>query len=90
MSIRAHRVVRIQYAEYDSFNLSHDERFLKALLDHPGTNDLRAEGGGIIEVPIEALKAAMPLLSEEDRLYIQRDIEWAHGTHNNMISYDCF
>lgn len=66
MSIRAHRIEKIIYAEKTLFNSGHGN-LSDFLLNHDETNDQRNnDGGGLVEFPFRVLKEAL-----EDRVSLK-------------------
>lgn len=70
MSQRAHRIIKIVYAETTLFKLG--SNLGNAIINHDDTNDFRnQDGGGNIEIPFRGLKQilgnsqALKLSSEE-------------------------
>jgi len=93
MSIRAYRVIKIEHAESDSFNLWHDEElrdFFDRNYDFYGS--LNDDCCGISELPVEALREALKKvnMSDDTREALQRDIEAAERAGDEFVSYDCF
>jgi hypothetical protein len=93
MSVRAYRVIKVEHASEDSFNLWHDEK----LRDFLNTNydfsaPLNDDGCGMSELPIEALEKALKEveLSEDVREALQNDIEVARKAGDEYLTYDCF
>ena len=90
MSIRAYRVIKIEYAKPDTFNFSGDGKlvnFFDREYDFFKTLD---EGGGLVELPVEALQRALSgvPMHEELKEALQKDIEACRG--NGYVLYYCY
>ena len=69
MSVRAHRVTKIEHEQANTFNLWHDDKlvdFLDSECDFFA--GLTNEGTGLVEVPVEALQKAVEKLELDDEL----------------------
>ena len=94
MSVRAHRILKVEYADRPSFNLWHDEKLVKFLDDHMDGgfySQLTTDGGGVVciepSVIQEAINSAKELELDEDTVaQLRADVEAAEGS----IDYDCF
>lgn len=65
MSINAHRVEKVVYAE-DGMTFRAGSALASAIEEHPETNDFRnMEGSGVLELPLRALKE---ILEEKENL----------------------
>ena len=95
MSVRAHRILKVEYAKNPSFNLWHDEKLINFIDTH---NDLgfyeqmNANGGGVVCVETsvikDAIEKAVELELDEDTVeQLKADIE---ASENGSIDYDCF
>ena len=59
MSIRAHRVIKIQ-TDGESFNITHDKKLIDFLDSHSDiTSKLDSDGCGIFDVPVVVLQQAI-------------------------------
>ena len=92
MSISAHRVIVLEYAEYPSFKCGSETDLL---IEDKDTHDGRNENGtGIVEVAVERLQEAMESselkLDKETRDNIQADIAWAKQKGLDHVMYDLF
>ena len=81
MSVRAHRIKKIDYSNAESFNLWHDTKLVEFLDKEGGFYETLTEGSGIAEVPTEVLKKAVKKAKElelEDWQVkqLKEDIEW--------------
>lgn len=96
MSVRAHRILKVEYADNPSFNLYHDEKLVQFLdrQNHSGFySQLSDDGGGVVSVEVSVLRQAIEKASEleldkDDVKTLQADIE-ASG-EGETIDYDCF
>ena len=94
MSVRAHRILKVEYAERPSFNLWHDEKLMKFLDDHmDGGFYAQLTDGGVGVVCIEpsviqeAINSAKELELDDDTVaQLKADVEASEGS----IDYDCF
>ena len=93
MSIRAYRVIKIEYEKIASFNVSHDEK-LRDFFDteYNFFSSLNADGCGMVELPVEALEEALQEVEVEDdvREALKKDIEAARKAGDEYVTYDCF
>jgi hypothetical protein len=94
MSVRAHRIIKIEYADYPSFNLWHDEPIMDFLSAQDGFQDFRNEdGNGTIEFPAQAL---VDLLASDIALEVyhkeafEKDIQSVNGNMEEYIEYSCY
>ena len=96
MSVRAHRILKVEYAKIPSFNLWHDEKLINFLDTHNGSgfySQMNDGGGGVVNIEVsvikEALEKAVELELDEDIVsQLKADIE-AAGEEPD-IDYDCF
>ena len=96
MSVRAHRILKVEHAPNTSFNLWHDEK----LIDFFNRNNysgffsqMNDNGGGVVSIEVsvikEALEKAVELELDEDTVeQLKADIEAAGD--EPTIDYDCF
>ena len=92
MSVRAHRINKVEY-NGESFNLWHD----KELVDFLDTEDrlfdqLNEDGCGFAEISVETLKKALAELNlrPERREAIEADVKWAKERGEDWILYYLF
>jgi hypothetical protein len=95
ISIRAHKVSKMEYAPYSTFNCWHDNKLFDFLMNSDRTHDgLNMDGLGMIEVSVgriqEALASQDLNLDNDVRESLESDIAWAKGREKDYISYDCF
>ena len=95
MSIRAHRIVTLEYAQHPSFNCDYETGLLDFLMEGEGAHDGRNDdGSGIMEVAVERLQEAIEnrelKLDEGTRDEIEADVVWATQNLRDFITYDCF
>jgi len=94
MSVRAYRVIKIEYAQPNSFNLWHDDKLVDFLDREYGFFEGVNEGGGLTEVPVEGLKEALAKPEFELDEYIvealKRDIEAAEQEGEQYVQYYCY
>jgi hypothetical protein len=95
MSIRAHRIIKIEYAPGPTFNCWHDTELLDFLLENDEVHDGRnLDGAGIIEFNVDELQAAVDdknlKLNDEVRRQLQADIVASKVADDEYIQYDCF
>ena len=96
MSVRAHRILKIEYAKIPSFNLWHDEKLIDFINTHNDSgffSQMNDNGGGVVNVEAsvikEALEKAVELELDEDTVeQLKADIEAAG--EDGSIDYDCF
>jgi hypothetical protein len=93
MSIRAHRVIKIEYEKTASFNVSHDEK-LRDFFDteYNFLSSLNDDCCGMVELPVEALEQALQKVEMEDdvREALKKDIQAANEAGEEYVQYDCF
>ena len=98
MSVRAHRILSVEYAPETSFNLYHDEKlidFLQHENDLGFYDQMNGDGGGKITVSIEALQKAIDQakeleLDEVTVRVLGEDIAVAKVHNEDYVDYDCF
>ena len=59
MSVRAHRINKIEWEQGETFNLYHDEELNSFFEDEYNFYESLPEGTGITELPVKALKDAI-------------------------------
>jgi len=92
MTIKAHRIVKVEYAPYPSFNLYHDQKLAECLDIHPQLTD---SGGGVVTVDCDDLRAAISKAAEleldEDTVKaLTADLKAAEDNGDTSIDYDCY
>lgn len=97
MSVRAYRIIKIERADENSFNLWHDTEIMDFLEDFDKQNysdSLNMDGGGQIEFSVKALKALLKQkkieIEDYQRRAIQSDIDFAKAHKDDYVLYDCF
>jgi len=94
MSVRAYRVIKIECAQPNSFNLWHDDKLVDFLDREYGFFEGMNEGGGLTGVPVEGLKEALAKpeleLGEDVIEALKRDIEAADQEGDEYIQYYCY
>ena len=94
MSTRAYRIIKIERADYPSFNLWHDDKLIKFMQDNGEYNELLTEGGGgTIDISIETIEKVLNEYKELDeyaREAFTKDLEYANKNNDTYITYDCF
>lgn len=97
MSVRAHRVVRITYAE-PSFNVYQDRKlvdFIEAESEAGFCSYLNDYGSGEVDVPLSVLRKAVKMvaklnLTEETVKRLKEDIAAAKSNKDESVTYSCF
>jgi len=95
MSVRARRILKVEYAE-PSFNLWHDEKlvqFIDSECDSGFYSQMNSNGGGVICIEASVIKKAIENaeelgLDENTVALLRVDVE-AVG-EDGSIDYDCF
>ena len=98
MSIWAHRVNSIEYAEESSFDVFRDKALVDMLndLDEDGLLSERIlSGSGMVDVPVKALRKALKSaaklgLSEQTIRFLKQDVAFAESKKEDTVTYDCF
>jgi len=90
MSVRAYRVAKIEHEESDTFNLWHDDKLTEFLDNEYGFYEQITEGGGLVDVSVEALQEALEKVEMDDELReaIQKDIEACRD--KGYVTYYCY
>ena len=90
MSIRAYRVIEIEYARPSTFNLYHDGKLVNFFDKEYGFFETLNEGTGLTELPIEALERALAEVPMDEELIeaLQADIEACR--EEGYVRYYCF
>ena len=92
MSVRAHRVNKIEYGG-ESFNLYHDDKAIEWLESNTNFFEkLDMDCCGISDVSVEDLKKLVKAkgIDKETTKAILEDIRWAEAEKNDWIQYYCF
>lgn len=98
MSVKAHRILKVEYAPQVSFNLYGDQKLVEFLENE---NDLgfyrqmNDNGGGVVTVGIKTIQKAIDEaeeleLDEDTVKVLGEDIAAAKAENNETIDYDCF
>lgn len=98
MSIRAHRVIKVEYAEGPSFNLSSDQKLLEFLENENDRGfwlQLGNTGNGQVSISVEVLEKAIAQaealgLDADGVNAIQADIAFAKSQDDDSVTYDCW
>ena len=92
MSVRAYRVIKIEYARPNTFNLYHDGKLVNFFDSEYGFFETLNEGTGLTELPIEALERALAEvpMDEELREALKKDIEVCREEGEDYVRYYCF
>ncbi len=93
MSVRAYRVINIETAHPNSFNLWHDSKLVDFFDQEYGFFEkLGDEGQGLTELPVEALERAIAEVEMDDEAKeaLQKDIEFAREQDEDYVQYYCF
>jgi len=96
VSVRAHRILKVEYAPNPSFNLWHDEKlinFLDTQNDSGFFSQMNENGGGVVNIEASVIKKALEKageleLDEDTVKQLKADIEAAG--EDGSIDYDCF
>ncbi len=96
MSTSAYRVIKIEYADTPSFNLSDNIKLLQFFEERIDFYEsLNSKGSGMFEIPVNILKKAIKMskeldIDEDSVKVIKQDIGIAKSNKNESILYDCF
>ena len=92
MSIRAYRVIKIETAQPNSFNLYHDSDLVDFFDREYGFYEHITEGTGLTELPVEALERAIAEvpMDEELKEALLKDIEACRAKKEAYVQYYCF
>jgi len=90
MSVRAYRVIKIEHAQPDTFNLWHDDKLAEFFDTEYGFYETLNEGTGLTSLPIEALERALVQvpMDEELKEALKKDIEACRD--EGHVRYYCF
>jgi hypothetical protein len=92
MSIRAYRVIKIEHAQPNTFNLWHDDKLVEFFDREYGFFESMTEGTGLTQLPIEALERVLKEVPMDDDLKeaLTKDIEACRKEGEEYIQYYCF
>jgi hypothetical protein len=92
MSVRAYRVIKIEHAQPNTFNLWHDDKLVEFFDNEYGFYETLNEGTGLAELPIEALERALTEvpMDEELKEALQKDIEACREEGESYVRYYCY
>jgi len=92
MSVRAYRVIKIEHAQPNTFNLWHDDKLVEFLDKEYGFFEGLNESGGLTQVPVEALKRALKEVPIDADLKeaLTKDIEACCKEGEEYVQYYCF
>ena len=95
MSVRAYKVIALQYAENPTFNCWHDEKLMDFLTSEELYDGRNVDGVGTIEVSVELLQKALAngnelKWDEYIREALKADMTWAKKKGQDYIRYECF
>ncbi len=92
MSVSAYRVIKIEYAQPNTFNLWHDGKLVNFLDREYGFFEGFNENIGLTQLPIEALERALSEVELDDELReaLKKDLEACRKEDAKHIQYYCF
>jgi len=95
MSVRAYRVIKIETAHPESFNLWHDKEILGWLERHTDFIDnLDRDGNGLTYILVEDLERMLAeigdSLNKDTKERIEADIKFAKSRDDEVIQYYCY
>jgi len=95
MSVRAYRVIKIETAHPESFNLWHDDEVLGWLEEHTDFLDnLDRDGNGLTSILVEDLERMLAeigdSLNKDTKERIEADIKFAKSRDDEVIKYYCY
>ncbi len=96
MSIRAHRVIEVKTADYETFSLTHDTKLAAFLASEEFIYDaLTPNGNGMVGIPVKTLKRVIKRannleLSEGVVDAIKKDIAFAESRGDEFVDYSLF
>lgn len=98
MSVRAYRVIKIEWAKQPTFNLWHDEKFIELFNTIPSISlisQLSENGSGQVEFTVEGVQAvvnkAIELgLDPNTIAALKEDIVATKAVDDGYILYECF
>ena len=92
MSAKAYRVIKIEHAKEDTFNLWHDDKLVEFFDNEYGLYDKLSEGMGLAELPVKALERALVEvpMDEELKESLRKDIGVCKAENEDYVQYYCF
>jgi hypothetical protein len=96
MSIKAHRIIEIKFAENPSFKLWDNSKLMQLLEEEIDfSNNLNSSGTGELEISLKVLKKLIKMsarldIDEETIRRLQEDIDFAKSRNNDYVIYECF
>ena len=94
MSVRAHRINKIDYSQSESFNLWHDELLVKELSEGGYMDGLNMDACGVMDISITQIEELLMELGDkvdkDTQKSLRDDIEWAKKRKEDYIQYYCF
>jgi len=92
MSVRAYRIIKIEHARPNTFNLWHDCKLVEFFDKEYGFFETLNEGTGLTDLPIEALERALAEVPMDEELKgaLQKDIETCREESEDYVRYYCF
>jgi len=95
MSVRAYRVIKIETAHPESFNLWHNDEILGWLEEHTNFLDsLDTDGNGLTSILVEDLERMLAEIGDsidkDTKERIEGDIEFAKSQGDEVIQYYCY
>lgn len=77
MSVRAHRINKIDFEQAETFNLYHDEELNSFFEDEWSFYESLPEGVGITELPVKALEDAVLKIKDGELIKEREDLKGA-------------
>lgn len=97
MSVAAHRQVKVKFADYNSFNLTGDQKLVEYLDQTDGGFYAQLTGGGTgyvvvgLDVLRGAIRKAKALGLDQDTVkHLKADLAAAKKDGEDSVTYDCF
>lgn len=92
MSVSAYRVIKIEYAQPNTFNLWHDCKLMNFLDMEYGFFEGFDENIGLVQLPIEAIERALSEIELDDELReaLKKDLDVCRKEGAEYIQYYCF
>lgn len=92
MSVRAYRVIKIEHARPNTFNVWHDDKLVEFFAREYGFFETLPDSTGLTELPVEALERALAEvpMDEELKEALQKDIEACREEGEDYVRYYCF
>lgn len=89
MSVRAYKIIKMEYSQDPSFNMWHDTEINDWLADGGYLDSY--DGGGIIELPKVSIKELIEYLKDKDEYKeVIKQLKQDINTKDEYISYMCF